>query len=69
MKISNTIRKVVYTFFLFLCLNLAFAVTEPVFDDDVVDAPAAPIDSNLIWLGIVGTLYAGYYFIQGEIKP
>ncbi len=82
MKISNPILKIVYSFFLFLCLNVAFAQTEPGFgedvvdapsaptdfSDDVVDAPAAPIESNLIWLGIMGTLYAGYYFYTRRNK-
>ena len=26
------------------------------------DTPAAPIDSHLIWLGILGTLYVLYFF-------
>lgn len=32
------------------------------------EPPAGPIDSNLIWLGIMGTLYVGYYFYTRRNK-
>ncbi len=58
MKIDHKIQKIVYTFLFLICINTAFATDPPpTFEDDVVDTPAAPIDSYLWVLVAIGLIY------------
>lgn len=57
MKIANKIQKIFYTFLFLICINTAFAADPPDFDDDVVDAPAAPIDDYVWVLAAIGLIY------------
>jgi hypothetical protein len=66
--------KTLLTLLLFFLSNaMLFAQTSPGSTDDTstlesTDTPAAPIDSNLNWLVILGTLYVGYYFYTRRNK-
>lgn len=59
--------------FVFVLLWEVALLAQPSDDDtagtlESEDAPAAPIDNHLIWLGVLGTLYAGYYFYSKTKK-
>jgi hypothetical protein len=57
MKIANKIQKIFYTFLFLICINTAFSADPPDFDDDVVDAPATPIDGYIWVLAAIGLVY------------
>lgn len=60
--------------FIFILFSnfLAFADDVPGDDDggglEGNDAPAAPINTKLIWLGILGVLFAWYMYKQRRLK-
>jgi hypothetical protein len=63
---KNIFRTNLLIVFLLLWDVALFAQTGPGDEDtsgtlESEDTPAAPIDSHLIWLGILGTLYVLYF--------
>lgn len=56
--------------FLTLFVNLfsfvAYAQEDPPADDDPI--PAAPINSKLIWLVLIGIVFMAYYFKRNHKK-
>jgi hypothetical protein len=70
---KNILKNSLLFAFLFLSNFTLQAQTSPGQTDDTgtlesTEAPAAPIDDYLLWIGIVGTLYAGYYFYSSIKK-
>lgn len=68
-----TIKNSALFAFIFFSNFTLLAQTNPGENDDTgtlesADTPAAPIDDYLLWLGILGTLYAGYYFYSKTKK-
>lgn len=64
---KNILRTSCLVVFLLLWDVALFAQTGPSDEDtagtlESEDTPAAPIDSHLIWLGILGAFYVLYFF-------
>ncbi len=70
---KNIIKNCLLFAFLFFSNFALLAQTNPGETDNTgtlesTEAPTAPIDDYLLLLGILGTLYAGYYFYRGTQK-
>lgn len=66
---KNTIKNSLLFAFLFFSNFVLLAQTNPGETDNTgtlesADTPAAPIDDYLLWLGILGMFYAGYYILK-----
>ncbi|MES2573515.1 MAG: hypothetical protein V4572_01105 [Bacteroidota bacterium] len=68
---KSTPKKTLFLFCMLLISSLSFADIPDPNEDDISDESeeaALPIDSQLIWLGLIGASFAYYQFISKKIK-
>lgn len=67
MKLRNSTKKLIYTLLFLIFINVSFAQSEPTFEDDIDDQPAAPIDDYIAGALVLATLY-GFYKTKKVVK-